>query len=76
LLKELPVAEIRGVAQIVAVGAILAFMLRGPQWNFIAVLVGMMLAAASSVRNGRSEFRAPYAGMIRSAQERAWCSRS
>ena len=50
LLKELPIAEIRGVAQIVAVGAILAFMLRGPQWTSLLVLTGMMLAAASIVR--------------------------
>ncbi|HMD20615.1 MAG TPA: ABC transporter permease, partial [Alloacidobacterium sp.] len=50
LLKELPVAEIRGVVQIVAVGAILAFLLRGPQWTSVLVLIGMMLAAASIVR--------------------------
>jgi len=50
LFKELPLAEIRGVTQIVAVGAILAFMLRGPQWTSLLVLTGMMLAAASIVR--------------------------
>src|SRR5215471_15350104 len=50
LLQELPIAEIRGVAQIVAVGAILAFMLRGPEWTSLIVLIGMMLAAASIVR--------------------------
>jgi putative ABC transport system permease protein len=50
LLKELPIAEIRGIAQIVAVGAILAVMLRGPDWTSILVLAGMMLAAASIVR--------------------------
>src|ERR1700758_1847176 len=50
LLKELPLAEIRGVAQIVAVGAVLAFMLHGPQWTSVLVLAAMMLAAASIVR--------------------------
>jgi len=50
LLKELPIAEIRGIVQIVAVGAILAFMLRGPEWTSVLVLAGMMLAAASIVR--------------------------
>ena len=50
LLKELPLAELRGVVQIVAIGAILAFMLRGPQWTSILVLGVMMLAAASIAR--------------------------
>jgi putative ABC transport system permease protein len=50
LLKELPTAEIRGLAQIVVVGAILAFMLRGPEWTSLLVLIAMMLAAASIVR--------------------------
>ena len=50
LLKELPLAELRGIVQIVAVGAILAFMLRGPQWTSLLVLTAMMLAAASIVR--------------------------
>jgi putative ABC transport system permease protein len=50
LFKELPWAELRGLVQIVAVGAILAFMLRGPQWTSLLVLVAMMLAAASIVR--------------------------
>jgi len=50
LLKELPVAELRGVVQIVLVGAVLAFMLRGPQWTSLLVLAGMMLAAANIVR--------------------------
>lgn len=50
LLKELPLAELRGILQIVAVGAVLAFMLRGPQWTSLIVLTAMMLAAASIVR--------------------------
>jgi putative ABC transport system permease protein len=49
LLKELPLAELRGIVQIVAVGLILAFMLRGPQWTSLLVLAAMMLAAASIV---------------------------
>lgn len=50
LFKEVFVAELRGLLQIVAVGAILAFLLRGPQWTAILVLAGMVLAAASIVR--------------------------
>ena len=50
LLGELPLAQLRGIAQIVAVGAVLAAMLRGPQWTSLFALAGMMLAAASIVR--------------------------
>lgn len=50
LLRELPWAELRGIAQIVAVGLILAVMLRGPRWTSILALAAMMLAAASIVR--------------------------
>jgi putative ABC transport system permease protein len=50
LLGELPLAQLRGIVQIVIVGAILTWMLRGPQWTSLIVLAGMMLAAASIVR--------------------------
>jgi len=50
LLREIGLAEIRGLLQIVAVGAILAALLRGPAWTSIFALVGMILAAASIVR--------------------------
>jgi putative ABC transport system permease protein len=50
LLNELPIAELRGIVQIVAVGLILAFMLNGPEWTSLLVLAAMMLAAASIVR--------------------------
>jgi putative ABC transport system permease protein len=50
LLKELPLAELHGILQIVAVGAILAFLLHGPRWTAVFVLAGMLLAAASIVR--------------------------
>ena len=50
LFKELPLAELRGIVQIVAVGAVLAFMLHGPQWTSVLVLAAMMIAAASIVR--------------------------
>lgn len=54
MLKELPWAELRGVAQIVVVGAVLAWLLHGPQWTSLLVLSGMMLAAASIVRKRAS----------------------
>jgi len=50
LIKEVPLAELRGVLQIVAVGAILSFLLHGPRWTSIFVLAGMVIAAASIVR--------------------------
>jgi len=54
ILKDLPVAMLRGIIQIVAVGAVLAIMLHGPQWTSLIVLVAMMLAAASIVRKRAS----------------------
>lgn len=50
LLSEVFLAELRGLAQLIAVGAILAFLLRGPQWTSLLVLAGMLIAAASIVR--------------------------
>lgn len=50
LLRELPLAELRGVVQIVIVGAVLAAMLHGPRWVSVPVLAGMALAAADIVR--------------------------
>lgn len=50
LIKELPLAQLRGILQIVAVGAVLAFLLRGPQWTALVVLSAMMIAAASITR--------------------------
>ncbi len=50
LLKEISFAELRGLLQIFAVGAILAALLRGPAWTSIFVLAGMIFAAASIVR--------------------------
>lgn len=50
LLRELPLAELRGLLQITAVGAILAFLLHGPSWVAVPVLAAMVLAAADIVR--------------------------
>jgi putative ABC transport system permease protein len=41
------VALLRGIVQIVAVGSILALLLRGPRWTSVFLLVGMVLAAGS-----------------------------
>lgn len=51
LLSELPLAQLRGFVQIVAVGLILAYLLHGPRWTGIPVLLAMMIAAASIVRS-------------------------
>ncbi len=50
MLRELPTAQLRGLAQIVAVGLILAYLLHGPRWIAVLVLAMMMLAAAGIVR--------------------------
>lgn len=50
LRKELFIAQLRGIAQIVIVGLILAAMMRGSRWLALPVLAAMMLAAASIVR--------------------------
>lgn len=50
LLRELPLAQLRGIVQIVTVGGVLTVLLRGPSWTSLLVLGGMMLAAASIVR--------------------------
>jgi putative ABC transport system permease protein len=50
MFREIGLAEIRGLLQIVAVGTILAALLRGPAWTSLFALAGMILAAASIVR--------------------------
>jgi putative ABC transport system permease protein len=60
LVKEVFVAELRGLLQIVAVGAILAYLLRGPQWTSILVLAGMAVAAASIVRKRAARIPSVY----------------
>jgi putative ABC transport system permease protein len=52
--KELTVAMIRGLVQIVAVGSLLLLLLRGPNGTSILLLVAMMLAAgATSARRAK-----------------------
>lgn len=60
LLRELPIAELRGVVQIVIVGAILAFLLHGPRWVAVPVLAAMVLAAANIVRNRAKQIQQPF----------------
>jgi putative ABC transport system permease protein len=60
LLGELPLAQLRGISQILAVGAILAWLLHGPQWTSVLVLAGMMLAAASIVRRRAKQIPRPF----------------
>jgi putative ABC transport system permease protein len=51
---DVAIAMARGIVQIVAVGAVLAFVLRGPAWGAALVLAGMVLAAAAtSARRAR-----------------------
>lgn len=56
LLREIPWAEVRGLAQIVVVGLILAWLLHGPRWTSIPVLAAMIVAAASIIRQRAKKF--------------------
>jgi putative ABC transport system permease protein len=60
LLREIPWAELRGLLQIVIVGLILAALLHGPRWTSLLVLGGMLLAAASIVRQRARKFPRPF----------------
>lgn len=45
--RETAIALTRGFVQVLAIGSVLLFVLQGPQWIAIFVLLAMMLAAAS-----------------------------
>lgn len=45
--KEIVIALLRGLVQIVAVGSVLVLLLKGPNWTSVFILAGMILAAAS-----------------------------
>jgi putative ABC transport system permease protein len=52
--KELAIAMLRGLAQIVAVGSILLLLLRGPNWTSVFLLTAMIVAAgATSARRAK-----------------------
>lgn len=48
LQREIVVAMVRGLAQIVAVGSILVLLLRGPRWTSVFLLAAMIIAAAAT----------------------------
>ncbi|HZM09172.1 MAG TPA: ABC transporter permease [Candidatus Limnocylindrales bacterium] len=45
--SDAAIALLRGIVQIVAVGSILALLLKAPRWTSVFLLVGMVLAAGS-----------------------------
>ena len=47
---EVPLALLRGLVQILLVGALLALLMRGPWWTSIPVLLAMILAAGTIIR--------------------------
>lgn len=52
--RELTIAMVRGLGQIVAVGSILLLLLRGPSWTGVLLLVAMIVAAgATSARRAK-----------------------
>lgn len=52
--RDIVVALVRGIAQILAVGSVLLLLLRGPRWTGVFILIGMTIAAATtSARRAR-----------------------
>lgn len=49
--REIPLALLRGLVQILLIGFLLAVLLRGPWWTAIPLLAAMILMAATIVRN-------------------------
>src|SRR5208283_6205649 len=45
--SDAAIALLRGIVQIVAVGSILALLLKAPRWSSVFLLAGMVLAAGS-----------------------------
>ena len=58
--REIPFALLRGLVQILLVGAVLALLLRGPWWASVPVLVVMIFTAASIVRRRVPELPGAY----------------
>ena len=52
--RELAIAMVRGLVQIVAVGSVLLLLLRGPNWTSVFLLLVMIVAAgATSARRAK-----------------------
>src|SRR5258708_34943731 len=52
--SDAAIAMVRGVVQMVAVGSILVFLIRGPRWTAMILLTAMILAAgATSARRAK-----------------------
>lgn len=61
LQREIPLALMRGLVQILLIGALLAVLLRGPWWTAIPLLAGMVLMAASIVHRRARAIPGAYA---------------
>lgn len=59
--REVPFALLRGLLQILAVGALLALLMRGPWWTAIPMLIAMILAAGTIIRQRVPELPGVYA---------------
>ncbi|HET9087908.1 MAG TPA: ABC transporter permease [Acidobacteriaceae bacterium] len=58
--REVPFALLRGLLQILAVGALLALLMRGPWWTSIPMLAAMILAAGTIIRQRVPELPGAY----------------
>lgn len=58
--REVPFALLRGLVQILLVGALLALLLRGPWWTSIPLLFVMIFTAASIIRRRVPELSGAY----------------
>ena len=71
LQKELIVAMVRGLVQIVAVGLILLLLLHAPDWTGVLLLVSMIVAAGAT--SARCAKGIPDAFRIFDVFYRMWC---
>lgn len=58
--REIPFALLRGLVQILLIGALLAILMRGPWWSSILLLLAMIFTAASIVRRRVPELPGAY----------------
>jgi putative ABC transport system permease protein len=59
--KEVMIAMVRGLVQIVAVGSILLLLLHAPDWTSVLLLVSMIVAAGQRRRGAPKGCRKPSA---------------
>ena len=71
--SDAAIALLRGIVQIVAVGSILALLLKSPRWTSVFLLTGMIIAAGSiSAKRAKNIPGALKSPRTRSPPARVW----